>query len=144
MYCTLADLQAVTPEADLIQLTDDLESGLVNETVVDAVAADAAELIDGYLRGRYTLPLAPVPGIVRQIAVDLTTYRLYCRRMPTVPDGITARQTNALKLLDAIQKGVLTLGAATALSDQAVPATSGGAVISAPERLFSRETLAGY
>lgn len=143
-YCTLTDLQAVIPQEDLIQLTDDLGAGVIDTTVVDALAADAAELIDGYLRGRYALPLALVPGIVRQVAVDLTTYRLYCRRMPTVPEGIAARQANAQKLLDAIQKGVLTLGASAALSDQAVVATSGGAVVSAPDRLFSRETLAGY
>ena len=143
-YCTLTDLQAVIPQEDLIQLTDDLGAGVIDQVVVDALAADAAELIDGYLRGRYALPLEPVPGIVRQIAVDLTTYRLYCRRMPTVPEGIAARQANAQKLLDSIQSGKLTLGASAPLSDQVVAASSGGAVVAAPERLFSRETLSAY
>lgn len=141
-YCTLSDIEA--PQDDLVELTDDAGIGVIDETVVDRAIAKAGELIDGYLRGRYTLPLDPVSGLVTTLAADIALYRLYARRPRlTVPESLADRYKNALKVLDNIQKGAITLGA-SGTSEAPAATTVGGPQVSAPERVFSRETLKDY
>lgn len=143
-YCTLNDIQATVPANDLIQLTDDTVPPVaVNQVNVDRAITDAGELIDGYLRGRYTLPLSPVPGLVNTLAADVAIYRLYARRIKlTPPEGVTERYKNALKILEQIQLGKITLGSESAGGD-VTPAT-GGAQFVAPSRVFTRESLEDY
>ena len=61
-YCTRADIGSAIPEMTLIQLSNDDPSAMQpNESVIEDGVRQAEELVDGYLRGRYTLPLDPVP-----------------------------------------------------------------------------------
>ena len=110
MYCTLSDLLEQMPERTLIELTNETvgfdEQPPVNATVVESCIRYAGELIDAHLRGRYTLPLAEVPTVLRDIAVTLTRYRLYARRPDTVKDDNKA----ACRQLEAIRDQKLTLG----------------------------------
>ncbi|QYM95056.1 DUF1320 domain-containing protein [Dickeya ananatis] len=119
MYCTLADLLELVPEATLIQLTnDEMATGSmygetlpVNTTVIDSAVRYADELIDAHLRGRYTLPLAEIPTVLRDIAVTLTRYRLYTRRAEgAMPDLVADDYKTALKQLEQIRDAKLTLG----------------------------------
>lgn len=106
-YCTVEDILTIIPEQDLINLTNDNPSctPAIDQNVCDAVGITAGGIIDGYLRGKYTLPLEFVPEIVRQIACDICAYRLYNRRPQTMPEHIKTNHENALKLLKDIQKG---------------------------------------
>jgi phage gp36-like protein len=144
MYCTLADIRATVPESDLIQLTDDAISPVVvNQVNVDRAITDAGELIDGYLRGRYALPLSPVPGLLNTLAADVAIYRLYARRIKlTPPEGVTERYKNALKILEQIQADKISLGSES--SGGGVTVESGGAVVSGPVRIFSRDSMRGF
>jgi len=113
-YSVLADVLARLPHENLVQLTDDEQTGTVSlSRVMDAIA-DADALIDGYLRGRYSLPLAiPVPALVRKLSVDLAIYHLYSRRLELVmPESMLERHKNATKALERIQGGIITLTAA--------------------------------
>lgn len=110
-YCTLEDIIAHIPEANLVQLTDDAGSGTVDNSKVLEAIAYADQLIDGYLRGRYTVPLDPVPGLIRKISVDLAVFHLYSRRFELeMPEPMMARYKNAIKVLEQIQKGLIKLG----------------------------------
>ena len=113
-YCTIDDLTADSlTEEELVQLTDDEGLGQVNEDRADQAAGAAADWIDGYLRGRYTLPLNPVPGMIRDIAVQETIYRLYRRRRKeNMPESLVADRRDRIRLLEGIQKGSVTLDAA--------------------------------
>ncbi len=115
MYCTLADLQEQVPESTLIQLTNEVVDfdtpATVNVTVVDSCIRYAGELIDAHLRGRYTLPLAEVPTVLRDIAITLVRYRLYVRRPEgDLPDTVKDDNKEARRQLEAIRDGKLTLG----------------------------------
>lgn len=139
-YCTLADIEAA--QDDLIELTDDSDAGTVDQTVVDKAIATASELIDGYLRGRYTLPLDPVPGLLTALAADVTLYRLYARRPRlAVPESLSDRYKNALKILENIQKGLVTLGAGTPEVVTPAPAVS---LVKASTRIFTDDMLEKY
>jgi len=144
MYCTQADILATVPTTDLIQLTDDaVPPTAVNEANVAKAIADAGELIDGYLRGRYTLPLSPVPGLINTLAADVAIYRLYARRIKlTPPDGVVERYKNAQKILEQVQGGKISLGAES--TGGGVTPESGGPQYSAPDRVFTRDTLGDY
>lgn len=110
-YCTLDDLKDQIPETNIIQLTDDEGLGVVNQSRVDKAITTADSVIDGYLRGRYTLPLSTVPELVKTIAIDITVYKLYERRLELeMPEAMSNRYKNATKLLDQIQKGLVKLG----------------------------------
>jgi phage gp36-like protein len=144
MYCTVADIQAIVPEHELIELTDDASPAeIVIEEIVNRAIADAGELIDGYLRGRYTLPLSPVPGLLGTLAADVAIYRLYARRLRLAPpEAVTERYKNTIKILDQIQAGKISLGAEAA--GGGVTPSVGGPQFTAEERLFTRQTLRDY
>lgn len=78
-YATVADLQSRIGEPRLLQLTDLAEppTGLLQASVAQKALDDASAEIDGYLAGRYALPLAaPVPGILLVYCVTIAHYRL--------------------------------------------------------------------
>jgi phage gp36-like protein len=143
MYCTLDDLKKIVPDQTLIQLTDDHTPPRAIVTAnVDKAIADAGELIDGYLRDRYTLPLSPVPGLIGTLAADIAVYRLYARRaVITAPDAVAERYKNAIKLLERIQEGKITLGAGGVTT----PESSSNAVsMTSQDRVFTRDKLRGF
>ncbi|MCD7780899.1 MAG: DUF1320 domain-containing protein, partial [Candidatus Gastranaerophilales bacterium] len=56
-YCTVDDIETQTSTPTLIQLTSDDGQEAVNRDVADEAILYSSVLIDGYLRGRYSLPL---------------------------------------------------------------------------------------
>jgi len=114
MYCQIEDIRKQVQEDTLIQLTDDNQSGQIDSVIVDEAVIYSETLIDGYLRGRYVLPLASVPEVIKILAVDLTIYRLYSRRFQTeTSDAVTEKYKNSIKILEQIQRGIISLGIET-------------------------------
>ncbi|MDR2925941.1 MAG: DUF1320 domain-containing protein [Azoarcus sp.] len=112
-YCTLADLQLAIPEQTLVWLSnDDAAATAMNPAVVDEAVRQAEELVDGYLRGRYSLPLSPVPSIVKDMTVNLARHWLYARRPEgnELPDAVTRTYKAAFQMLEAIRDNKITLG----------------------------------
>lgn len=119
-YCTRADIGKAIPELTLVQLSnDDPAAMLPNEDVVEDGVRQAEELVDGYLRGRYDLPLDPIPTVLRDAVVYLARHWLYQRRPEgAIPDAVKDSRKDTIKLLESIRDGVVTLGMP---SGQAVP-----------------------
>ncbi|MEI8390083.1 MAG: DUF1320 domain-containing protein [bacterium] len=118
MYCLIEDIQKQVSQDTLIQLTDDNQTGEIDSVIVEEAILYSESLINGYLRGRYTLPLAinaNPPDILKILAVDLSIYRLYSRRFQTdTPDSISEKYKNSIKILEQIQRGIISLGLETA------------------------------
>ncbi len=112
MYITVQDLIGSMGKQTLIELSnDDTSAQEINTTILDAAIVSACELVDGYLHGRYTLPLSPAPTIINNICIELARYSLYSRRPESgLPDTVIANHKNSIKLLDSIQTGKLHLG----------------------------------
>jgi len=143
MYCSLEDLKKQVQEDILIQLTDDVQSGQIDSDVIDEAVIYSETLIDGYLRGRYVLPLSVIPAVIKILAVDLTTYRLYSRRFHTdIPDGISEKYKNSTKILEQIQKGIISLGIETAGTPPELGEYRTNK--SFDDRAFSKELLKDY
>lgn len=149
-YSSLADLINASNEEVIIQLTDDEGTESVNTDRVLSAIKTADDLIDGYIRGRYNVPLTESVGIIKTISVDVAIYKLHERRLETdMPDSLVNRYKNALKMLEQIQKGVLTLGIATISETSGAGGTvSGGGDFrtnkKASDRVFDRDTLRRY
>ncbi|MCX2546572.1 DUF1320 domain-containing protein [Pseudomonas sp. COW5] len=141
-YCTRADLGNAIPLITLTQLSnDDPAATQPDETVLDNSVRQAEELVDGYLRGRYQLPLDPVPTVLRDAVVYLARHWLYQRRPEgALPDAVISGRKDTLKLLENIRDGVITLGLPTG---QTLPEPGEIRVRARPQQ-FSAQTWQGY
>lgn len=123
---------------DLIELTDRAQLGVIDATVLGQALADADAEINAYLTGRYTLPLASEPPVLVKFAADIAYYQLFDA---CVPERVEARYGNAIKFLRSLANGQVSLG----LDPENLPvADVGGVQVSAPDRVFNADSLAGY
>lgn len=110
-YCTAEDIEIQIGKEPLIQLTNDnCEQNTIDTVVCEEAILYSSTLIDGYLRGRYNLPLNTQFPLLRVVAMDLSIYRLYSRRIMTeIPEVVCDAYKNATKTLENLQKGIITL-----------------------------------
>lgn len=117
-YITRDDLAAAVSLPELVQLSVDVAGHYgappqePDWTVVERAIVYAEELVDGYISGRYTLPLEPVPGILPQLAADIARFWLHRRRINTAdfPKPVQTAYDNAVKYLAMIRDGKIHLG----------------------------------
>lgn len=138
-YSVQDDLLQQISEEELIQLTDDDRTGLVDSSRVGRAIEDADAEINGYLAKKHTVPIATVPDLVRNMSVTIAIYNLYSRR-DEIPESRMKRYRDMIKLLENISKGVVTLGEVPAPAEN--PGESGS--FSAADRKFSREKLESF
>jgi phage gp36-like protein len=140
-YCQIEGLYNQISESDLVALSDDDDTGNINQSVIAQAIADADAEINAYLYGKYTIPLDPVPAIITKISVDLTIYRLSGRRGLPIADDRKAHYEESIRLLRDIQKGIATIGA-----DLPSQSTDSGPVstTSADNRIFKMSTMTNY
>lgn len=135
-YATVTDLQDRLGEPRLIQLTDlgDPAVGLVDQAVAQKALDDADAEIDGYLVGRYALPLSPAPAVLRVHAVTIAHYRL----LGSGVDEATKDDYKATRqYLMSVAKGDVLL---TPPDQAAEPAGAGMVLFSAGSKVMGRET----
>ena len=108
-YATQPDMVVRFGEPELVQLTDRFEAplGLIDAAVLGQALARAGAEIDSYIATRVALPLATVPARLVDVACDLARYHLYTS---AVPEHVATRYADAIKWLELVAKGVLSLG----------------------------------
>ncbi|BDV42436.1 hypothetical protein GURASL_13590 [Geotalea uraniireducens] len=125
MYTTAETLIDKFGVQHLIYLTIKEPNGTETEPDLAAINREIGRvdgIIDGYLRSRYTLPLAEIPPELAGYAEDMTIARIYgCLPERTVPEDVTRAAKEAVAWLRDIQKGLASLSLATL-----APAPSGG------------------
>ncbi len=139
-YCIQDDILNQLEESALIELTDDENTGAVVDAVVARAITDADATIDAYCQGRYSVPLSPVPEKIRQVSVDIAIYNLYSRRGDVVPEVRKDRYREAVRFLEKVAEGKITLGAATPGPTN----TENTVSIDGSDRIFTRDKMAGF
>ena len=79
-YCVQTDIAKLLTPAQLVQLTDDDANGVADAAPITEAIAEADAEIDGYLGSRYTVPVSPVPALLRTFSVAISLWKLYGRR----------------------------------------------------------------
>lgn len=105
-YSVKADIEKVYPAQDLIDLTDDEETGAeVNARVAQAIA-DADALMDTYFRAQHTVPI-PTPGTaVKNTSVVLAYSNLVIRRRALEDNpGLHKTYRDKIKWLEMVAAG---------------------------------------
>jgi len=110
MYCTLDDLKKTVPEEVLVQLTDDEGLGAIKQERVDEAIAQADGEIDTYIGGRYSVPLAVVPAVIRRCSCDTAIYIIYKRTVEELPPTRKDAYRDALRILEQVRDGRMDLG----------------------------------
>lgn len=155
-YCTADDVIDQIPAETLAQLcfdgwgatyeTEEARQAAIDAAVAERTAAaidDAEALIDGYLAGRYAVPLAPVPAVVRKCAVDLAVYNLFARK-DQIPEARTQRYKDVVKVLEAVAAGKVTLGLPKPPDPPDDGDYEGGGRIAARPKIFSPDFVDRY
>ncbi|OUR62055.1 hypothetical protein A9Q74_06295 [Colwellia sp. 39_35_sub15_T18] len=106
-YCTKQDLIDRFGEDELIDLTDRDNMSVIDETVLDQAIADGSAEMDGYLGGRYQLPLVTVPPVLKALCCNIARYKLYDEQ---ASEQVTKRYDSAIKFLFSVSKGEISLG----------------------------------
>ncbi|HLY95197.1 MAG TPA: DUF1320 domain-containing protein [Gaiellaceae bacterium] len=139
-YAARADLNL--DDVRLAELTDSANAqGVVDVTLVQKALDDATAWIEDMLRGKYLVPLVPVPTVIRLACRDLARYFLYARRETMqMPDSILDDHMRAQKLVESIgrEDSDVVLPCPRARADTS-PSPSGGGLEQGIRRKFGRK-----
>jgi len=139
-YATQAQLIDRFGEDFLIRLTDRAEpaTGAIDANVVARAIADTDAMIDGYIAGRYALPLAENPPLVIDLAQVIAIYKLHVYE----PDQkIRADYEDAMRQLREIAGGTIKLPVA-GLDPEGAGGT--GVRVTDRERPMTEDNLKGF
>lgn len=84
-------------------------AGTIDSDVVTRAIDDAGAAIDGYLKGRYALPLSATPALIRSLALAISIYILH---RDTVSEKIRRDYEDAIATLKQIANGTVRLDVA--------------------------------
>lgn len=139
-YASQEQLVARFGAQTLVSLTDRAvpPTGEIDTAVVAQALADTDAMIDGYLAGRYQLPLVDVPALLRDPALAIAIYKLHTFAPdPKIKDDYEL----ALKQLRDISSGVIKLGVAGV---EPAGTGAGGVQMTDRERPLTQENLTGF
>lgn len=136
-YLTIAEFVDRFGLPEIVRATDPDGSGRIDRAMVVNALVNAQAVADAHIAGRYAVPLADVPLIVKKIVGDLAMAELY---PAGAPDGLDRQAQASTRMLERIQSGAMPIPAAT----PPVQATGNDEILIAPGRRAYPDGLAGY
>ena len=134
-YTTRLEVEAAYGVDEILQLTDRDQDGEPDSEFIASAIRRTDGLIDGYLMGRYTVPLTPVPLVLTAYACDIARYFLY---EDAAPEYVRQTYEDALRWLRDVAAGKVIL------KQEDGPLAAGSPQASAPARVFTAATLTGF
>jgi phage gp36-like protein len=131
-------------ETQMIRLSqpEDRTAETVDEVKVNTALADATSLIDGYVRGRYLVPIAAPPKEIVRATCILARYDLAQGEATDPSEEMAKSRKDVISWLENIAKELINLDVPTALSTGAAVGT--GPRMSDRERIMSLDSLRGF
>lgn len=141
-YASSADMIRIYGEAEMTRLSapDNALDGPPVTAAIEQALLDASDMIDGYLRPRYAVPLvAPVPPAIARACRVLARHDLASGGQKTPSEQMVRERTDAITWLRDIAAGKVdldvaaaapatTVGSGATISDRAPTFTSGGGI----------------
>ena len=138
-YATQADMEAIYGTDQVLLAADRDADGVVDPTSIASALSKATSEINSYIQARYNLPLSTVTEHLEQICCDIAMFRLSADSHAYTEER-RERYKDAVKWLEKVAKGVVTLGVAEDTED-AQDAPTVDAITQT--RLFTRAKLTG-
>jgi phage gp36-like protein len=140
-YVTQAQLVDRFGNKMLLDLTDRAtpRANVIDAAVVTRAITDAGALIDGYLKGRYQLPLASTPALLLPVASAIAIYLLHGQ---LTTEKIRLDYQDAIKTLYSLSMGTIRLDVAGA--EPAANQASGSPQTNSPARPILNGTIGGF
>lgn len=135
-YATQQDIIDRYGADTLYTVFDRDNDGILDTDAVTRALDDASNEIDAYLVGRYPLPLATVPPVLKLLCADIAVYKGSTGAVQT--EEKRQRYEDAVRLLGKIAEGKVSLGL-----EKPEAGGQGGAWFSSDERRFTRDKLRG-
>jgi phage gp36-like protein len=144
MYATVADMTARFGETHLIRLSrpEDRTAETVDEVKVETALADVSAVIDGYIRGRYFVPIAAPPAEIVRATCVLARYELAQGEHSDPSEEMSKARKDTITWLENIAKELINLDVPAALA--AGPAVGSGPRMSDRPRIMSLDTMRGF
>ena len=145
-FATKADMCARFGDSEVIMLTDRSRAGAIDDAVLQQGLDDADAEMSGYLAGRYALPFPAMPAVLIGYACDIARYRLTGTAVRCT-DEIEARYHVAIKFLDKVARGLISLGLdvnGAVVGGVAASATGSGVRVAPGRRRFNAGSMSGY
>jgi len=139
-YCTKADLPIPASLAEAYATDATGESQETKDARIAAAIDQAQSEVDGYVGVQYTIPLDPVPKVVRDLTARIAVYKLAFRQGKQ--DAYQVDYDGAVRFLRDVAAGKATLG--PEVGGDPDPPREGGGSIQVNDRVFTRETLQDY
>ena len=137
LYCSEQDLIDRFGEDELIDLTDRINLGVINQQVLIQAITDASDQMSVYL-SRFEFTAENLPKVLKPIACDITRYRLYDE---SITENVQKRYDAGMKFLMSVNKGEITIGTTT---DGSKITSVDLAEIKSSGSVFSRENSTGF
>ena len=144
MYATVADMIARFGATQIIRLSrpEDREAETVDETKVTTAIVDATALINGYVRGRYFVPIASPPDEIVRAACVLARYDLAQSEATNPSEEMSKGRKDVITWLENIAKELINLDVPAAPTTSAQ--VGSGPRMSDRPRIMTDETLRGF
>lgn len=122
-------------------IDDPAEREALITPIIEEAIKDADGEIDGYLSGKYPVPLLQIPKAINKFSKDIAVYNLFSRA--GIVEGeresnYLSRYKAAVRFLENVAKGVVDIG----VNNVKESASTGFKIKSSP-RLFSRDSMKG-
>lgn len=139
-YCTLTQLQDRYGLPFLIELSfrGDTAPTEPDAALFTRALADADALIDGYLLGRYALPLSSLPSLLVDLSQRIAIYNAHAN---VAGDKIRNDYDDALKTLSAIARGDVRLNIAGV---EPTSSETGGVLATENDKPLTVDAMKGY
>jgi phage gp36-like protein len=140
-YITRVDIDGKITEDELIRLTDESGTGLVDYTKVDDAIADAEAEIDSYCASLYAVPFqSPVPPMIVKVCKDITVYNIWSLKN-VAPEDCEDRYAKAVAYLKDVAKGIVELGSGSA---EEVDDDGPQSIKTTSDRIFTLNKMEGF
>lgn len=142
MYALKADIVKLFGERELIALTDRLDTGAIDDVVLDDALANASSEIDAYVSAKVAVPLTNVSAIVKTHCCNIARYRLVGAEAQETEE-IRNRYNDAVKFFRMVGEGKIQLGvdvAGAAAAGRGTVQFGSGTRTGSAGRVFDRDS----
>lgn len=142
MYATVDDMVGRFGRVEVTRLSqiEDRETMEIDEEKVARAIGDATAIVDGYLRGRYQVPVINPPADLIRATCILARYDLAKSDRSDPTDQMQKDYDDVIRWLTDVQKGIVKLAAKTAIEQIN---NSGVARFEDRDAIFTPDSLRG-